>query len=280
MHPGQPCGPCHLCQHSSTHYCHIATWDDRLKQKLTSITMVSDSQCICRACEGDFKRNADKDGYQFRWMAKGPDPTRCIITSCTTSDCIVHTGIARISDLLHEEVLSESHHLLIPICINHYRHLYRLLHESDHMYAAKVCFTCHSVIHGKPRHCPNPTAVQQYYSVNGDTDIDISEKDYICTNCYNHQLTIVQSTESTSTDQELKQLLTSQHSPALWAESYTQHITLALNQIITRLGDVLIKKLAVLFPDVFRCFMHLVILEANKAGITLTESNRDTYQSF
>ena len=66
VHPGQPCGPCHLCQHSSTHYCHIATWGEEMKVKIKAIATVNDTQCICQACEGDFKRNANRDGYRFR----------------------------------------------------------------------------------------------------------------------------------------------------------------------------------------------------------------------
>ena len=65
VHPGQPCGPYHLCQHLSTHYCHIATWDE---EEIREITAVSDRQCICRACEEDFKRNASRDGHRFGWM--------------------------------------------------------------------------------------------------------------------------------------------------------------------------------------------------------------------
>ena len=117
----------------------------------------------------------------------------------------------------------------------------------------KRCCTCHALIHGLTRYCPNPTAVKEYFSMNGDTDINITENDYVCTTCYNHHLSIVQSAENTSIDKELKQLLSSPHTPAQWSEPYTSHITVVLNGIITRVGDVLLKNLAVLFPDVYRC---------------------------
>ena len=167
VHPGQPCGPCHLCQHSSTHYCHIATWDEELKAEIRQITAVSDRHCICRACEGDFKCNAGRDGHRFRWMVgvkTGPGSSRCIIASCTENDTIIHTGIAtkdRIADLLGDQVLSEPKHLLTPLCVRHYRHVHRLLH--DNMYTDKRCCTCHALIHGIARHCPNPTAVKEYF---------------------------------------------------------------------------------------------------------------------
>jgi hypothetical protein len=108
--------------------------------------------------------------------------------------------------------------------------------------------------------------------MNGYTDINITENDYVCTACYNHHLRIAQDAESTSTNEELKQLLSSPRSPAQWGESCTPHITVAMNGIITRLGDVLLKKLAVLFPDVYRCFLQLVMQEANAASTSLSES--------
>ena len=247
--------------------------------KIKAIATVNNMQCICRACEGYFKRNADRDGYRFRWMVnldRGPGSSRCIIASCTERDCIVHTGIAtkdRIADLLHEQVLSEPKHLLTPMCVRHYRHLHQLLHAEDHMYTEKRCVTCHALIHSTARHCPNPTAVSRYFNINGDTAINITKDDYVCTACYKHHQSIVQTVECMSTDEELKQLLSFPHSFALWdGNSYTPHITAALKGIITRLGDVLMKKFAVLFPDVYRCFILLVTQEASAAGMTATES--------
>ena len=102
------------------------------------------------------------------------------------------------------------------------------------MYTDKRCCIRHALIHGKARHCP---AVKEYFSMNGDTDINTTENDYVCTTCYNHHLSIVQSAENTSTDKELKQLLSSPHTPVQWSEPYTSHITAALNGIITRLDS-------------------------------------------
>ena len=116
------------------------------------IKAVNDTQCVCRACEGDFKRNADRDGYRFRWMVnldRGPGSSRCIIASCTERDCIVHTRIAtkdRIAELLHKQVLFEPKHLLTPMCVSHYRYLHRLLRAEDHMYTDKRCVTCHVTV--------------------------------------------------------------------------------------------------------------------------------------
>ena len=105
--------------------------------------------------------------------------------------------------------------------------------------------------------------MNMYFSMNGDTDINITEKDYVCSSCYNHHLVIAQRADLLSTDVELEQVLSSQSSPAPWAETNT-YVTEALQRTIQRLGDVLMKKLAVLFPD----FIHLALKES---GCSLTE---------
>ena len=227
VHPGKSCGPCHLCQQYSTHFCHIITWEEEMKEMLRELVVVSDTHCICRACEGDFKRNAGKDGHRYRWMTgrtNGPGSNRCIVASCKESRCIIHTGVAtreRIAQILGEEVNSEPRHLLTPLCDSHYRYLHRSLHSNDEMYNNKRCYTCRSHIHGKARHCPNPDVVQQFFIINGDTDITISKNDYICTKCYNYHLIIVQGIQCVSTDQELKELLSSEQPPALWGDTYS-----------------------------------------------------------
>ena len=225
VHPGQPCGPCHLCQQSSSRYCHIATWDEDLKCKMKDLTAIGEDKCICRACETDFKTNIGKNDYTYRWMraiGKQPGLSRCIVMSCTERDRIIHTGIAtkeKIEDLLHEKVCSEPKHLQTSLCVNHYKQIHRLLYCNEAMYTDKRCCTCHTLIRycGTARHCPNPAAVNMYFSMNGDTDINITEKDYVCSSCYNHHLVIAQLADLLSTDVELEQVLSSQSSPAPWA---------------------------------------------------------------
>ena len=111
--------------------------------------------------------------------------------SCNETDRIIHTGIAsksKVAELLHEEVLSEPRHLLTPMCESHYRQVHRLLHSDDHMYSDKRCHTCHTLTRhcgGTAHHCPNPAAVNQFFSMNGDTDINITKRDYVCTSLSN-----------------------------------------------------------------------------------------------
>ena len=143
VHPGQ------LCHSSAMRYSHTATWDEDLRDKMREITGVSGIECICRACEGDFKLNNGIDGHRFRWVqdpGNFPGSKRCIVASCTETGTIVNTGIAtkeKIAEILHEEV-REGRHLLTPLCMTHYKQLHRLLHTDDHMYTEKRCCTCNA----------------------------------------------------------------------------------------------------------------------------------------
>ena len=162
----------------------------------------------------------------MRAIGKQPGLSRCIVMSCTERDRIIHTGIAmkeKIEDLLHKKVCSEPKHLQTSLCVNHYKQIHRLLYCNEAMYTDKRCCTCHTLIRycATARHCPNPAAVNMYFSMNGDTDINITEKDYVCSSCYNHHLVIAQRADLLSTDVELEQVLSSQSSPAPWAETKT-----------------------------------------------------------
>ena len=121
------------------------------------------------------------------------------------------------------------------------------------------------------RHCPNSAAVNQFFSMNRDTDINITPQDYVCTSCYNHHITISQHAAHTSTDEEVNKLLTSHFELPPWAKSYIGN---ALRGVICEVGNVLLKRLAVLFPKVYTCFIQLVLEEANAAGITLSLRHR------
>ena len=43
VHPGHLCGPCHLCQQSSTRYSHIITWDEEVKMQMKQLSGVCEN---------------------------------------------------------------------------------------------------------------------------------------------------------------------------------------------------------------------------------------------
>ena len=61
IHPGQGCGPCHLCSKSAP----LFAWDPGRSAKVCAIEeSVADDSCICRACEKDLKRKINLEYSQ------------------------------------------------------------------------------------------------------------------------------------------------------------------------------------------------------------------------
>ena len=109
------------------------------------------------------------------------------------------------------------------------------------------CVTCNDEIKEKSRHCPNPAAINHHFSKHGDVNIYIRDEDIICTNSYNVHLEILHEQDETSTDAELKALL--QNSVFL-GRKHADHIAEAPNKVITNVGSVVLKDLAVLLTEV------------------------------
>ena len=241
-------------------------------KKIEEISEVSFNHCICLACEKDFKHNVGSEGYKPRWRSENKENngfSRCNFKSCTQLSRIIHTNILtrdKIVELLQVELLNEPQHITTTLCTRHYKEVHHLLHSNDYQYSDIKCCTCCSIIHDVTRHCPNPKVITHYFKMNGYIDTQITKNDYICTVCYNHHLFIAQNTKCRSTHEELEAQI--QQTLDRWTEP---HITAALN--IIKLGNVLLRKLAVLFPSLYRCFVPLAIQEAVKSSMPMNESD-------
>ena len=108
--------------------------------------------------------------------------------------------------------------------------------------------------HRAGRHCPNSRAVNLYFSRCGDMDITITEDGYVCNNGH---LTISRESEGTSSDEELQELLetSGQHAPVGGAGPHSHYITADIEAVVKKLGSVLMRNLAVLFPEVYTLFL-------------------------
>ena len=248
MHPARTCDPCHLCGQRRTQYCHTATWDNEMKEKLEEISEDSFNHCICLACDKYFKHDVGSEGYVPRWRSENKDNngfSRCSVKSCTQLSRIIHTNILtrdNIVELLQVKLLNEPQHIITPLCTRHYKEVHRLLHSNDDQYSDIKCHTCCSIIHGITRHCPNPKVITRYFKMNGYIDTQTTEDDCICTACYNHHLFIVQNTKCRSKNEELQAQI--QQTPDGWTQP---HITDALKLIISKLGNVFLRTLQYCF---------------------------------
>ena len=190
---------------------HPLNWEKSIKQKLFQTENVDDKTCVCKPCERNIKSYIRAEDYQPWWRPKNQQ--RCIIPTCpVTSEgrVIIHTSLVtagQVAELLHTNVPETTCRAFNTTISGHYRHVHCQLHPKEGMYEHLKCFKCNARLKGAIRHCPNPVAIKQHFSRCGDIDICITDKDTICTNCYNAHLQILHECKETSTDDELKALL-------------------------------------------------------------------------
>ncbi len=180
VHPGQQCGPCHLCGQSSAYYTHTLAWEEIIKKRPYQLESVDDHSCICKACEKDIKRHIMAEDYHPCGRPKAADHVSCIVAACN-STAIIPTGLVtaqQIAELLQTPVPETTAGQLTPLCQTHYKQVHRLLHVTDDMYKHPKCYTCNAILKEPTRLSPNP-------STYCDVDIQITGADVICTNCYN-----------------------------------------------------------------------------------------------
>lgn len=88
-----------------------------------------------------------------------------------------------------------------------------------------------------------------------------------CVRCYNHCLKLLNASKEISCDKELQDVL--QNIPLTVIEhEYEDHILDALSTVMYMLGEVLMKRMAVLFPEVYDKFLATVESEAKKKNAT------------
>ena len=106
------------------------------------------------------------------------------------------------------------------------------------------------------RHCPDSGVINTHYNYGGDKDLNITNSDYVCTSCYNTHLDIVHWRQSISRDDDLKEILADINNrlPLLNLGVHTCIALEGVKKCITKLGDILKNKLAILMPDLYRFF--------------------------
>lgn len=129
-------------------------------------------------------------------------------------------------------------------------------------------------IKGQARHCPDINQVKQHFEANCDIDLQILPGDFICTQCYNAHLYILHQGLHMSHDRDLEELVKNYPKPKADGNERENSIEMAAHHVIRAVGNVLIRKLAVLFPDVYTTF----IMEMMKA-LKLPKDEMDTLRS-
>ena len=258
LHEGKSCGPCQLCgDMKCQYYAHPIYWKQELKQGLVEVQGgdVDIKGCICRNCEKDLKKGIGNTEYIYRWQ-QPKEKKECIVPDCankkqsgiTTNICT----LAEACSMLNFDAATDTD---IILCNAHYRQLHRLIHAKDNMYTDKCkCYTCGATIKvSTVRHSPDPCAITNYYCTILGMSVSINKEDKICKSCYNVQLAILKECTEISFDEELKYLLCTY----IIEDDYEDYIKLSIRQVVDMLGEVLLKKEAVLFTEVYKKFLSI-----------------------
>ena len=264
FHSGHDCGPCSLCHQKYRYYTHSAAWTEVYRGRLHRIEEeITDSSCICKPCERDIKRNLNRVDYLPRWRGKAAQ--HCLVQGCRSSTKIIRTSLFSSEQLLSSfncTPLPEHANTPIAICEEHYGCIYRSTNQV--MYAHSKCSTCGSNIKGQGRHCPDIAQVKRHFEAKCDIDLQILPGDFICTPCYNTHLDIIHQGSHISHDSDLEELVRSHPKPTA-THIYTEvnershSMEVATHSMIMAVGKILIKKLAILFPDIYTTFIQEIM---------------------
>ena len=111
------------------------------------------------------------------------------------------------------------------------------------------CFTRSAAIKGSSRHCPDPVAIKHHFCQCGDVEFDLTEKDIVCTNCYNAHVEILRGSQDISLDHELGALM--DNSSTIPVGHLTKYVNSALTETIRKLGATLCNRVAILLLELY-----------------------------
>ena len=240
---------------------------------------INKDSCICQPCEQDFKNGATKDNYVPRWKRRQQENQKCIVANCSTETNFIKTTICTSEDVAQlydinpamESTESTSSISTLVLCTEHYKSMHMYMHSNDSMYVSKIrCKTCHSNIKfAASRRCKHASHINAYYQAHRELDVD----DRVCTSCYNDHLIILKSTPSyISSDVDLQDII-HQLSVNNSCTDYDVHISIALSFTISKLGELLLKRLAILLPELYNIFISNAVITANENGISADVHN-------
>ena len=111
--------------------------------------------------------------------------------------------------------------------------------------------------------------IKQDFTRCGDVDVNITGDDKICTNCYNAHLGILHEMELLSTNEELVEN-PSQCIPA--GGRYSDYVSQVLQEVMVKV-NILLRNVALLFPEVYRLFINEALQRALVGHTSLDESD-------
>lgn len=187
------CGPCSLCQRTSTRYFHTESWDNdklaRFKSHVLPATISLNDHthiCICRACYHDIESKICKENYVPRWkkikIRKPVEASQCQVEGCTNQGDITTTAISIDNVPEGVRVLGRPS----KFCSFHYHLIYNYQHQA-------VCSSCGTRAKAGEifRYCPNPSMIEKYLRATSEFNSILREEDKVCCKCYTKFMEII-----------------------------------------------------------------------------------------
>ena len=184
------CGPCSLCQRtSSTRYFHTESWDsDKLAHFTNHVlppTLTFNDHThvciICRACYHDLESKPCGENYVPRWkklkIRKLLEVSQCQVEGCTNHGDVTTTAISLDNIPEGVTVLGRPSKL----CSFPYHFIYNYQHQ-------KVCKSCGTRAKAGEifRCCPNPSLIEKYLRATREFNSILREEDKVCSVTPNH----------------------------------------------------------------------------------------------
>ena len=168
VHPGRKCSRCLLCGQPSARYSHPVHWKAEQRNFLHQwVTTATNSDCICRTCSDDLKRNIGNTNYIPRWVGKrqsGVSAVKYNIKGCHQpyqgiKYCSLGTT-GQLIELLYCEVGDLVPDKGILLCTIHYNEFFRALNP-------QTCASCGNKVR-EIRHPPNPDLINSILEAHTD----------------------------------------------------------------------------------------------------------------
>ena len=262
---GEVCG---LCQKHHSQVSIPAHWKSEEARSVVLSLQVSLNTFVCRLCRQDVNKVLSDKSYVPRWR-KGSKLSACCVMDCTGD--VFATLHKASSDQIQAafeagELRSSESQIPVPtpLCKHHYHQVYNYIQPTQTH--SVTCGT--SLKHSNSRVCSKPALIEQYLKENTEFDCQISDQDRVCYACYRSHLITLQQSDNFSSDEDLKQLITTlseQVQKPCEVKSIQKAIDIAMKRVAIIVGKELLDGNVLLLPsvhDVF-CVCASEIIRAN-----------------
>ena len=244
------CALCHRCNVNMTI---PEKWRSEPAHRLVASLGVALACTICSACRKDDTRRLGDDTYIPRWEKGTGIKSMCCVSECTE---VTLASLSKPKELIHNafqqaelQAFNEEVPSPTPLCKRHYHIVYNSIQPSRQT----SCTTCGTTLkYTNYRTCSNPSKIEEYLRQHTDFEGHTHENDKVCFTCYKSHLIILQTSNCTSRDADLEQIIynISKQIPISPVGSVKETIDRAINAVTIEVGKLLLQNNVILLPAI------------------------------